>query len=137
MDVFALSRNWFNFSFENPELISIEAINRKIIYDCRDYSLGGFYLIKNTKQNIIYVGKSKNYLHRIRQHLYLSNKKTAIDMAIKVASDDFEFYLLARYKDIGINFFNRKYETIIEHRFISLAFEKGYKMYNNRHYGHL
>ncbi|MDC1265660.1 GIY-YIG nuclease family protein [Flavobacteriaceae bacterium] len=138
LNSYELSRQWFDFSFKNPEMISLyDILNYKII-DNRNYNHGGFYMIKNKSNNKIYIGKSINYMSRLKQHLYLSANKTEIDLALNNGSYLVEFYLLLKYSDLGINFFNRKLETIIENTFINIALsylpEKGY---NKAYYGHL
>ena len=137
MNGYELSRQWFDFSFENPSKIKIEDILEYSIKGSTDYKKGGFYLILNKTENKCYIGKSINYMARLKQHLYPSNKRTNIDVELKNSLDKFEFYLLAKYSDLDINFYNRKLETIIEHRFISTALCHNYKIYNTRHYGHL
>lgn len=123
--------------FDNKILLSIDKIINHKIKSNRDYSNGGFYMIVNTKINTCYIGKSINFLSRLKTHLYKSHNKTVIDLALKDNINDFEFYLLATYKELGINFFNRKFEIIYEHRFISESLRKGYNTYNSVHYGHL
>jgi hypothetical protein len=137
MNSYDLSRKWFDWCFENPEKIKIEDILKYSIKRSTDYKEGGFYLILNRTENKCYIGKSINYMARLKQHLYPSNKITNIDIELKNSLDEFEFYLLANYLDLDINFHNRKLETIVEHKFISTALFHNYKIYNTRHYGHL
>ncbi|MFL1896830.1 GIY-YIG nuclease family protein [Aquimarina sp. 2-A2] len=134
---YELSRRWFDFCFENPEEITLQDILSHKIRQQRNYLKGGFYLIKNTKNGKCYVGKSKDYMSRLKQHIYKSSSKTKIDKSLNEDPKAFKFYLLANYKDIGINFFNRKLETIIEHIFITVAKSFYPEGYNNIHYGHL
>lgn len=137
MNECTFSQIWFDRCFENTEEITLDSILKtKIVYR-RDYNNGGFYMIINQSNNTYYVGKSKDYIARLKQHLYDSSKKTNIDIALKNKDFNFKYFLLARYTDIGINFFNRKLETIIEHRFISLLKNKGLLIYNKSHYGHI
>lgn len=137
MNSYELSRAWFDWCFENPEKINIEDVIKYSIKRNIDYKKGGFYFIVNKNENKCYIGKSINYMARLKQHLYPSNERTNIDIELKNSLEKFEFYLLAKYSDLDINFFNRKLETIIEHRFISIALSNNYKIYNTNHYGHL
>lgn len=119
-------------------------LNDILNYKCKlpykskdDYSKGGFYIIKHIKYEKSYIGKSIDYMARLKQHTYNSNKKTIIDIALKTNINDFEFYLIYDYQFFKINFFNRKLETIIEQHLI-----KEYKTYspfgyNVRYYGHI
>lgn len=84
----------------------------------KDYSKGGFYLILDTKTNKKYIGKSIDYLARLKQHLYTSNKSTLIDKELKKDVTIFKFYLIHKYSEFNIDFFNRKLETKIEHKLI-------------------
>lgn len=135
MDSFTLSRNWFNWCFENPEKINQNHISEYKIKNKQNYNKGGFYLI--TSCDKIYIGKSIDYMARLKSHLYPSNNKTKIDIELNKCSNEFEFYLLAKYSEIGINFFNRKLETIIEQTFIQIALNTGKELLNERIYGHL
>lgn len=137
MDLHILSKKWFNHAFENPEEISISDINNFKCKTNKDYTLGGIYMIVNKNKNICYIGKSINYMLRLKQHIYPSSNKTNIDIALNEGVDLFDFYVLSKYVDTGINFFNRKYESILEHRFISTALEYNYSIYNTIHYGYL
>lgn len=137
MKGYELSRLWFDFCFENPEKIKPNHIYSYKIRKSRDYSKGGFYMIVNRITKMIYIGKSIDYMARLKQHLYQSSNKTLIDKNLKKNPELFDFFLLAKYEDIGINFFNRKLETIIEHRFIGIANSIYPKGYNNTYYGHL
>lgn len=65
-----------------------------------------------------YIGKSIDYLARLKQHLYNSNNKTLIDKELKKDVSIFKFYLLHHYSEFKINFFNRNLETKIEHELI-------------------
>lgn len=134
---YELSRAWFNWCFENPEKISPKEIQSCNGRKSRSYIEGGFYMIKNTVNGKIYVGKSMNYLARLKEHQYPSSNKSLIDIDINNKDMKFEYFLLAKYKDLGINFFNRELETIIEHRFITIAGSTNPHGYNRRHYGHL
>ena len=137
MNGYELSRLWFDFCFENPEKIKPNLILSYKISPNKDYSRGGFYMIINRVTKMIYIGKSIDYMARLKQHLYLSSNKTLIDKELNYNPDLFDFYLLAKYEDIGINFFNRKLETVIEHRFIGKANSLYPNGYNNTYYGHL
>lgn len=103
----------------------------------KNYLLGGFYMIKNIKTNKCYIGKSIDYLARLRQHLYKSNSKNLVDIELRNNVSDFKFYLLENYIEYDINFFNRKLEIKIEHRFIKK--HKSYHPigYNISYYEHI
>lgn len=118
--------------------ICIEQILSYKIKPRKDYSYGGFYLIKNIVSGKCYVGKSIDYMARLKQHTFKSKSKTMIDAALKNEGfENFEFYLLATYQELDINFFNRKLETVIEHRLIT-KYKSNYPIgYNERHYGHI
>lgn len=137
MNIYDLSRGWFDFCFENPEKINKEDILKHVIRTNKGYSKGGFYLIVNRYENKCYIGKSVNYMSRLKQHLYPSSNKTAIDIELNKYPDKFEFYILAKYEDLNINFFNRKLESVIEHRFITIALNNNHEIYNSLYYGHL
>jgi len=137
MNGYELSPIWFDWCFENIEEITLDSILKTKIVRRRNYNDGGFYMIINLSNNTYYIGKSKDYMSRLKQHLYNSSKTTNIDIALKNKDFNFKYFLLAKYTDIGINFFNRKLETIIEHRFISLLKSKGLLIYNKSHYGHI
>lgn len=114
-----------------------DIISYKVKYR-RGYSLGGFYLIVNMLNNKAYIGKSMDYMARLKQHTYKSNNRTEIDKAInEFGINSFKYYLLDDYVRLDINHFNRKLETIYEHRFIT--FHKTFHPhgYNQRYYGHL
>ena len=84
-----------------------------------DYNHGGWYLILNKLNNKRYIGKSIEYMFRLKQHLNLKNPKTVIDKEIKIIGyENFEFYLLNHYNEYNINFFNRKLEVKIENELI-------------------
>ena len=118
--------------------INIEDISSYKIKYRKGYSLGGFYLIVNMLNNKGYIGKSMDYMARLKQHTYKSSNKTEIDKAInEFGIYNFKYYLLDDYIRLDINHFNRKLETIYEHRFIT-KFKTFYPLgYNIRHYGHL
>jgi predicted GIY-YIG superfamily endonuclease len=50
--------------------INIENILSYKIKQVKDFNKGGFYLILNTRTNKKYIGKSIDYLGRLKQHLY-------------------------------------------------------------------
>lgn len=137
MNGYDLSRTWFDWCFENPEKIEINTIKTYKIKSKTDYSKGGFYMIKNKINNKCYIGKSIDYMARLKQHFYHSSNSLIIDKELNKSFDDFEFFLLVKYKDVGINFFNRKLETIIEHRLIKKINSIVPLGYNNRYYGHI
>mgnify|MGYP003534834571 FL=1 len=94
-------------------------------------------MIKNIKTNKSYIGKSIDYLARLKQHLYKSSSKNPIDSELKINLNDFKFYLLGRYVDYDINFFNRKLEIIIEHKFIKTHQSYYPSGYNISYYEHI
>ena len=100
-----------------------------------DYSKGGFYLIRNSNTNKCYVGKSKNLFNRLRSHLTnaRANKGIFIDKSMHGYLNDFEFYIISWYVDIGINFFTRKLELPMEQYYIKefkSNFPSGYNIKN-------
>jgi len=102
-----------------------------------DYRYGGWYLIYNRKTNRGYVGKSIEYMFRLRQHLLIKNPKTLIDIELKANPDDFDYFLIDSYANKEINFFNRENEMIIESALIG-KFKTNFPLgYNNRHYEHV
>jgi hypothetical protein len=123
--------------FKKRELLKIDDIKNHKIKPNKGYDKGGFYMILNTKINTCYIGKSINFYSRLKNNLHKSCNKTNIDLALKSNISDFEFYLIATYKELSINFFNRKLETIYEHRLISEAINNNFNIYNSIHYGHI
>lgn len=126
-----------NLLFENKKLLSIKDIYSYKIKPIKGYENGGFYMILNKENNTCYIGKSIDFYSRLKIHLYKSHNKTNIDIALKSNVHDFEFYLIATYKELGINFFNRKLETIYEHRLMTEASNNKFNLYNSIHYGHI
>jgi len=106
------------FLCNNMIEINIENILSYKIKQVKDFNKGGFYLILNTRTNKKYIGKSIDYLGRLKQHLYKSNNRTLIDIELKKSISDYKFYLLHSYNDFDINFFNRNKSTIIEQKLI-------------------
>lgn len=98
--------------------ISINNILSYKIKKSNDYSKGGFYLILNTENNKKYIGKSIDYLARLKQHLHKSNNRTLIDIELKKGINNYKFYLIHSYNEFNINFFNRNKTTIIEQKLI-------------------
>ena len=121
----------------NIETIGIESIISYKIKPLRDYNKGGFYLIRNKINNKCYVGKSVDYMARLKQHTFKSSSKSDIDRALNLGLHNFEYYILGKYKDIGISYFNKKAETKIEHLLIEMFKSMQPNGYNNRYYGHL
>lgn len=104
--------------------------------NCGDYSLGGYYLIYDTKNDKGYIGRSLNVLERLRSHYYLStaNKGLLIDRELNNRIDDFNFYVLGKYTDLNIDFYTRKLGGVIEYKFIE-KFKTYYPYgYNIAHY---
>jgi len=84
-----------------------------------DYSLGGWYMIVDDSNGKKYIGKSIEYMFRLRQHLFIKNPKTLVDGIIKdKGMYNFSFYLIKEYNSLKINFFNRKLESKIENKLI-------------------
>jgi len=134
MNSYELSRAFFDWSFENPEKIKLEDVFKSKSSPLRDYSNGGFYLI-NTEFGL-YIGKSIDYMYRLRSHLQKSSNKTTIDRLLNNCNN-IDTYLLLNYKEAGVNFFNRKLEIIIDQTFVSIAHSHNYNVLNDRIYGHL
>ena len=101
-----------------------------------DYTYGGWYMILDkNNNNKKYVGKSIEYMFRLRQHLNVNNPKTLIDVIIKDKGvSNFSFYLLKSYKELNVNFFNRKIEYKVEKQLIT-SYKAFYPYgYNVRYY---
>ena len=127
---------YFMVKINKNDILSYKIINLRY-RKTDDYSKGGFYMIKHIKSGKSYIGKSIDYMARLKQHTYISNKQTTIDVALKGNLNEFEFYLIFDYKVFNIDYFNRKLETIIEQKLI-----QEYKTYtpngfNVRYYGHI
>lgn len=129
-----LTRDLIVNSFKNPIEISISDILNSQSNSLRDYSNGGIYLI-NTEYGV-YIGKSIDYKYRLIVHLRKCTNKTTIDRVLNNCNTK-SFFLLLSYKDAHINFFTRKYETIVEQTFIQIAKTYNYNILNDRIYGHL
>lgn len=100
-----------------------------------DYRYGGWYLIENIVNGKRYIGKSIDYMVRLRQHLFVKNPKTLIDTEISIHGvDSFRFYVLMHYQEVGVNFFNRKIEHKIENDLIINMNTKHPYGYNMRFY---
>ncbi len=111
---------------------------RQIRSSHSDYRFGGWYLIVNTKNNKSYVGKSIEYMARLKQHLKIKNPKTIIDNQIKDNGiNSFRFFLIKKYSEMNIHFHNRKLETIIEHTYINKLNTNYPNGYNIAYYEHL
>jgi hypothetical protein len=84
-----------------------------------DYDYGGWYLIENTLNGKKYIGRSIEYLFRLRQHVTFKNPKILIDKEIKkYGMSNFNFYVIDVYSSYNIDFFNRKIQGVIEQKFI-------------------
>lgn len=121
--------------FNNPKEINILDIYSCTIRYSRDYSLGGFYKIESDSN--IYIGKSKDFMGRLKQHTFKSSNKTRIDKDLKINLEYYKYYLILDYKSQSINFSNRKLETILEQTFIKLANSSNKNILNDRVYGHI
>lgn len=116
--------------------IPIEDILNYKIVRVVGYTKGGFYLIHNHVTNMGYVGKSTDYMGRLKYHTYKCSR-LYVDIELKKNIGDFRFYLLYDYNELGINFFTRKLESIVEHRLITrhnTAYPNGF---NIKHYANL
>lgn len=128
-------RNRLDHHFENPEIITLEDILSYTFKRVNNYEKGGFYMIESYQN--IYIGRSKDFMYRLRQHTYKSTVKTKVDIELNKSIGEYKFYLLANYKAFSIDFFNRKLETIIEQTFIAIALNKGKNILNDKIHGHL
>ena len=117
--------------------IKLNEIKSYKVKRANDYSKGGFYLIIDIETNKKYIGKSIDYLSRLKQHLYKSSNKTLIDLELKKDISKFRFYLLHKYSEFNINFFNRKLETIIEQKLIKENQTYSPKGFNNTYYEYI
>ena len=103
-----------------------------------DYTYGGWYAIKDLTNNKMYIGKSIDYMFRIRQHIKIKNPKTCIDSTIKEKGvNNFKFFLIYKYSKYNVNFFNRFIEQKVEHRLITKLKTKHPFGYNISHYEQL
>lgn len=128
-----IDRSWLNSKFHRAKEINISDV-LKHKHLSGDYSKGGFYLIKTDAGS--YIGKSMDYLNRLKQHIYKSSHRTDIDRVLNSITE-YKLYLILDYKSVGINFFNRRLETIIEQTFIAIALNEKHKLLNKTVYGHL
>jgi len=127
------------FCFYGMKEISInDIVSYKVKNNNRGYGKGGFYMIECSINGMRYIGKSIDYMSRLKQHTYPSQRKTAIDRAInEYGIGSFKFYLLAEYSEFNINFYTRSLETVIENRLIGRFRTVSPYGYNIVHYGHL
>lgn len=116
------------------EIPLIDILNHKIKYN-RNYLFGGFYMIENRINGKKYIGKSINYMSRLKQHTYKSKSKTIIDLELKEDLNNFRFYLISTYVELNINFFNRNKETEVEQSLITENKTNYPNGYNVRYYG--
>ncbi len=77
-------------------------------------------MIWDNAKKMGYVGKSIEYMERLKSHVHCANKNTNlfINKAMHGNIDNFEFYLLLDYSSVGISFFNRHLESEIESELI-------------------
>lgn len=87
--------------------------------------------------NEFYIGKSIDYMGRLKSHLRDSNNDLEVDKTLTNRKGNCSLYLLMSYSNTNLNFFNRKYETIIEQTFINIAMQKQISTLNKKIYGHL
>lgn len=114
-----MSKELNSYNLSEINLVSV----MKAVYgykNCDKYINGGFYLIYDNINNMGYVGKSILVLPRIKNHIMNANRQTGIflDRVMHNRINDFSFYKIASYKEIGINFFTRKLESVVEREFI-------------------
>ena len=84
-----------------------------------DYSLGGWYMILDVSNGMKYIGKSVEFMFRLKQHLNVKNPKILIDKIIKEKGIEcFEYYVLDKYTRHNIDFFSRSKEISIENMLI-------------------
>ena len=85
-----------------------------------DYSIGGFYMIKDTTFNKSYIGKSRDPLGRLKYNIHLANRNSGIfiDRAMFGRLKDFDFSIVMHYSQANITFFNRCLEGLIERSLI-------------------
>lgn len=113
------------------EILTYKSVRKKHY----DYSFGGWYLIENTTTNMKYVGKSIDFMHRLKQHLKMKNPKILIDAEInKFGAESFKFFLIKHYNEVGVNFFNRSIEHELENKLIIELKTKHPFGYNMRFY---
>lgn len=98
------------------DIISYTVKNRRY----GDYSMGAFYLITDENKKPLYVGKAICLMERLKSHYYYlkRDKGLAVDRYMYLHQDRIRFFIIDTYKNIGIDFFNRKLESIIEHTYI-------------------
>ena len=124
-----LTTSW-GFLFIMQEVFLSDILVYKI-KPIKGYYLGGFYMIENTQNGLKYVGRSIDYMARLKQHIKIHKPKTLIDIALKSDLHQFKFYLISTYNKHSIDFFTRNLATKIENNLIS-KFEtlnpKGYIM---------
>lgn len=118
--------------YDLSEITRNEIIEHKVDWRyANSYYLGGFYLIEHTVSGKKYVGKSRYLFRRLKDHLHNANRGISIDIDLAMCGqvEEFKFFKILDYEAVGINFFTRKLETIIEHRLI--------KFFNTMHpYGY-
>lgn len=85
-----------------------------------DYSNGGFYLITDSNENPIYVGKSVHVIGRLKEHYYNAIRGIGIqvDRVINQNFGKHRFFLITTYESLGINFFSSNLDTVAENLLI-------------------
>lgn len=114
---YQLSRAWFDFCFENPELTHADIFNFPLSHSYRiKNDVACFYMIKNIRSGKCYIGQSKSFYSRMRSHIYNSrnNKGLLVDLCMNENEDDYRFIILITFDDLGINFFTRKRISLVE-----------------------
>ena len=103
-----------------------------------DYSYGGFYLITDYDMKPIYVGKSIDYMLRLKNHLTnaKSNRGIVVDNIISSMSNA-RYFLIESYNNLGINFFTRSLEVYYENKYINKFNTFTPNGYNFTYYGNL
>lgn len=109
-------------SYNKMEKIDIETILK---YNIKrrskgDYTKGGFYLITDINNKNLYVGKSKDVILRLKDHIYNAKNKKGllIDRYISDNVYNYNFYIIDKYINYGIDFFSKNLDNVIEHKFI-------------------
>ena len=98
-------------SYNKMEKIDIETILK---YNIKrrskgDYTKGGFYLITDINNKNLYVGKSKDVILRLKDHIYNAKNKKGLLI---------DRYIIDKYINYGIDFFSKNLDNVIEHKFI-------------------
>lgn len=98
------------------QISTYRAIGRKR----NDYSLGGFYLITTLEEQPLYVGKSIHLMLRLKDHYYNATRNggLSIDKYLYSELSNARFFIIDYYERIGINFFTKNLDTVVENYYI-------------------